>query len=290
MVSKNVEGTPENYAQLYCSDRENAKIWFFGAPLDKTTTFLKGTGEGPQAIRKAMIQTEEYDITTGKNILDVGFFDLGDIKFTGSGEIEKIKTTTMDIIKNKKTPVMFGGEHTVTIGVVTALKESMKGLKVISLDAHADLRESFEFDKFNHACVMKRVADAIGKENILELGIRSMAEEETEFIDRIILRRSIRENFEAAKKRIEEFAKDSNVYITIDMDAFDPSFAPGVGTPEPDGLSYNEAFELVKCLKSAKKIIGMDIVELRPIENSSVTEMTASKFMFESIMQLKEKL
>ncbi len=290
MASKNIEGTPENYSQLYCSDKENAKIWFFGAPLDKTTTYLKGTSKGPEAIRDAMIQTEEYDIRTGSNILDVGLFDLGDIKLTDGNETEIIRKKTEEILKNSKTPLMLGGEHSVTLGVIQAIKNSGRNFKVVSFDAHADLRDTFEFDKNNHACVMRRIVDEIGKENILEMGVRSIAEEEKIFSDRMIFRYQLRDNFENAKKRLADFVKDANVYITVDMDAFDPGVAPGVGTPEPDGLLYHEVLELVKVLKNAKKIVGMDIVELRPLPENNVTEMTASKLLMETVAQLKGKI
>ncbi|MBI2085112.1 MAG: agmatinase [Candidatus Aenigmarchaeota archaeon] len=290
MDSKNIEGTPENYSQLYCSDKENAKIWFFGAPLDKTTTYLKGTAQGPKAIRDAMIQTEEYDIRTDSNILDVGLFDLGDIKLTDGNEVETIRKKTEDVLKNGKTPLMFGGEHSVTLGVIQAIKNSKLNFKVVSFDAHADLRDTFEFDKNNHACVMRRISDEIGKENILEIGIRSIAEEEKTFSDRMIFRYQLRDNFDAAKKKLLEFVKNSNVCITVDMDVFDPGIAPGVGTPEPDGLLYHEVLELIKVLKNAKKIVGMDIVELRPLPDNNVTEMTASKLLMETIAQLKDKI
>ncbi len=290
MVPKRVEGTPDNYSQLYCSDKGKAKVWFFGAPLDKTTTYLKGTSRGPAAIRDAMIQTEEYDIRTGSNILDVGLFDLGDIALADGNEIGQIHKKTLEILDAGKMPLMFGGEHTASIGCVLAAKEKTKNLRVVSFDAHADLRESFDFDKHNHACAMKRVVDVIGKECLLEIGIRSMAEEEKSFSDRMIFRFQLRDNFESAKKRLEEFIKNENVYITVDMDCFDPSVAPGVGTPEPDGLSYHEMMELIKVLEGAKKIVGMDIVELLPLPGSSVTEMVASKLLFETITQLKEKI
>ncbi len=290
MVSKNTEGTPENYSQLYCSDKENAKIWFFGAPLDKTTTYLKGTSQGPKALREAMIQTEEYDIKTNSNILDTGLFDLGDIKLTDGVEIEAIRKKTEEILNNKKTPLMFGGEHSATLGVIQAINNSGQKFKVVSFDAHADLRDTFEFDRNNHACVMRRTADELGKENILEIGIRSMAEEEKLFSDMMIFRYQLRDNFEAAKKKLLDFVRGANVYITVDMDVFDPGIAPGVGTPEPDGLLYHEVLELIKVLKNSKKIVGMDIVELRPLPDNNVTEMTASKLLMETVAQLKDKI
>ncbi len=289
-MAQHPEGTPDNYSQLYCSDKGKAKVWFFGAPLDKTTTYLKGTSRGPSAIRNAMIQTEEYDIGTDSNILDTGLFDLGDIVLAGGNEIGQIRKKTLEILDAKKMPLMFGGEHTASIGCVLAAMEKIKNIRVVSFDAHADLRESFDFDRYNHACAMKRVVDVVGRENLLEIGIRSMAEEEKQFSDRVIFRFQLRDDFESAKKRLEEFIKNENVYITIDMDCFDPSVAPGVGTPEPDGLSYHEMMGLVKVLKNAKKIVGMDIVELRPLPGNSVTEMTASKLLFETVAQLKDKI
>ncbi|MBI4176885.1 MAG: agmatinase [Candidatus Aenigmarchaeota archaeon] len=290
MAANRVEGTPENYSQLYCSGRENAKIWFFGAPLDRTTTYLKGTSKGPKAIRDAMIQTEEYDIRTDSNILDTGLFDLGDIALVDGKETESVREKTADILRNGKTPLMFGGEHSVTLGVVQAIKNSGCDFKVVSFDAHADLRDTFEFDRNNHACVMRRIADELGKDGIMEIGIRSTAEEEKIFSDRMVFRYQLRDNFEVAKKKLLDFVKGASVYITVDMDCLDPGIAPGVGTPEPDGLLYHEVYELMKVLKNAKKIVGMDIVELRPLPDNNVTEMTASKLLFETIAQLKDRI
>ncbi|MFH0890174.1 MAG: agmatinase [Candidatus Aenigmatarchaeota archaeon] len=277
----------------YVPDPKKCRVWFFGAPFDATVCYLSGSRFGPKVFREAFVQNEVYDIKTNTNLLDIGFFDLGElevVKESAEATIKRVQEQTAHILKKNKFPVMIGGEHTLTAGCVWACAEKFKDLKVVQIDAHDDMREEFEGSKFDHACAMHLCADKIGNRNILGIGIRASPAANMKFKDNIIFRYQLREDFGAAKKKLENFVKDSNVYITIDMDGFDPGIAPGVGTPEPDGILYHEALELIKVLKNAKKIVGMDIVELRPLPDNNVTEMTASKFFMETMAQLKSKI
>jgi len=277
----------------YTPTPENCKVWFFGVPFDATVCYLPGCRLGPKVFREALIQNEMYDIKTGTNMLDIGFYDLGDleaVKESAEKTVDRTKEQTAHILKKGKFPLMIGGEHTITAGCVWACAEKFDNVKVVSFDAHDDLRKDFEGSRFDHACALNLCVEKTGIDNLLELGIRAIPESTAKFKDRIIFRYQLRDDFEAAKKKLEDFVKDSNVYITVDMDGLDPSIAPGVGTPEPDGLLYHEVFELMKVLKNAKKIVGMDIVELRPLPDNNVTEMTAAKLLFETIAQLKDKI
>ena len=277
----------------YTPDPKKCKIWFFGVPFDATVCYLEGCRFGPKVFREALFQNEVYDIKTGTNLLDIGFFDLGDLEPVRQSTlktISRVKEQTAHILEKNKFPLMIGGEHTLTAGCVWACAEKFKDVKVVQFDAHDDLRTEFEDSKYDHACAMNLCVEKIGIKNLMGIGIRASPQSSAKFKKQMIYRYELRDNFDAAKKKLAEFVKDANVYITIDMDCFDPGIAPGVGTPEPDGMLYHEVYELMKVLKGAKKIVGMDIVELRPLPDNNVTEMTASKLLMETIAQLKDKI
>lgn len=277
----------------YTPDPEKCKVWYFGVPFDATVCYLAGCRFGPKVFREAFLQNEVYDIRTGTNLLDIGFFDLGDmepVRESAEKTLQRVKAQTAHILEKGKFPLMIGGEHTLTAGAVWACAEKFKDVKVVQFDAHDDLRTDFEGSRFDHACAMNLCVEKIGMKNLMGIGIRASPQSSSKFKDRTIYRYQLRDNFEAARKELLDFVKDANVYITVDMDCFDPGIAPGVGTPEPDGMLYHEVLGLIKVLKNAKKIVGMDIVELRPLPDNNVTEMTASKLFMETVAQLKDKI
>jgi agmatinase len=277
------------------SDKERSKIWVFGVLFDGTSSYRKGSINGPEAIRKASSETEVYDIMTGKEIFsNPGIFDVGDIKIGNSKEVRKeVKKKVQEILSSKKVPLMLGGEHTITAGAVEAVKEKVGSVVVVSFDAHADLRdrwfdERLEMSKDSHACVMRRVVEVVGKENLIELGIREVSKEEAEeYRPAMIQSLEIRKDLEGVKRRLEKFVKGKNVYLTIDIDAFD---VPGTGTPQPGGIDYYDALELISILKNAKKIVGMDLVEVAPIPESNYTDAFAAKLIFQTISILEGKI
>lgn len=277
------------------SDKEKSKIWVFGVLFDGTSSYRKGSINGPDAIRKASSETEVYDIMTGKEIFSKpGIFDVGDIKIGNSKEVRKeVKKKVQEILSNNKVPLMLGGEHTITAGAVEVVKEKVGDVVVVSFDAHADLRdrwfdEGLEMSKDSHACVMRRVVEVVGKENLIELGIREVSKEEVEeYRSAMVQSPEIRKDLEGVKRRLEKFVKGKNVYLTIDIDAFD---VPGTGTPQPGGIDYYDALELISVLKSAKRIVGMDLVEVSPVPESNYTEAFAAKLIFQTVAILEGKI
>lgn len=282
-------------AEVPFADKEKSKIWVFGVLFDGTSSYRKGSRNGPEAIRKASSETEIFDISTGKEIFSKpGIFDDGDIEIKDSRDVRgKVKKKVQGILSKGKVPLMLGGEHTITSGAVEAVKERFGDVVVVNFDAHGDLRdkwfdEKLEMSKDSHACVMKRVVEIVGKNNLIELGIREVSKEEVqEFKSVMIESVEIRKNLENVKKKLEKFVKGKNVYLSIDIDAFD---VPGTGTPQPGGIDYFDALELISSLKSSKKIVGMDLVEVSPIPDSNYTEAFGAKLLFQTIALLEAKI
>src|SRR3989344_54814 len=285
-------GVPHNFGGIL-TDPIKSKIWCFGIPFDSTTSYRGGAKHGPLGLRLASQQTETYDILTEANIFeDPGIYDLGDMDVV-RGHVEKTVLRVGDEVENilqqKKTPLILGGEHGLTAGAVKASSKFFKDLKVVVFDAHGDLRDEYEGDKFNHACGMKRSSEFIGgTKNLLEIGIREICEEEAQFKERMIFSHEVRSNLNEALEKVKKFVSNSNVYVSIDIDFMDISIVPGTGTPQPNGLFYHEALEFIKQLKNSKKIVGMDLMELAPLPGNVASEAAATKFLFQSIAQLRK--
>ncbi|MFH0711204.1 MAG: agmatinase [Candidatus Aenigmatarchaeota archaeon] len=277
------------------TEPEKSKIWVFGVPFDGTSSYRKGARNGPEAIRKASSETEVYDIETGKEIFSrPGIFDDGDIAVEDSKDVRSsVKKKVQDIISKGKVPLMLGGEHIITAGAVEAIKDKFGDVAVVSFDAHGDLRdkwydEGLDMSKDSHACVMRRVIEIVGKENLIELGVREVSKEEMEqFKTVMITSLEIKKNLEEVKKMLESFVKNKNVYLSVDIDAFD---VPGTGTPQPGGIDYYDFLELVSSIKNTKKIVGLDLTEVAPVQDSNYTEAFAAKLIFQTIAILETKI
>lgn len=251
-----------------------AQIVVFGVPFDSTVDFLPGTRFGPKIIREAACFIEPFDIESEKNILDeIKIVDIGDLEpVRGSSEktIERVKEQIGDILKKKKIPLMLGGEHTISLGAVKALP---KDTKIVSFDAHYDLKEVWEGSEYTHNTWLRRATELIGGKNICLIGTRTGDEFEYEFCrkEKIMVNPTIED--------LTKFVKGHDVYLTLDMDVFDPAYAPGVGTPEPFGLTAAHILPLFELICKAGKLVGMDVVEARPLEDRK-TEILAARIIF----------
>ncbi len=233
-----------------------------GAPLDETASFRSGCGDAPLEIRKMASNLEPVDIYTWSDIADVFVHDFGDIIFENREDLFRKIETLMNTYTSK-TPLMLGGEHTVTAAVANRFKNHL----FIMLDAHADLRDSYNGNHWSHACVARRLVEKVGGEHLFQIGLRGITKEEKQFATE----NGIRQYFSFIwRKHIIEYAvneiKDllpsfEGLYLTVDMDVFDPAFVPGVGNPEPLGLTPREIFQILDLLP---RYDGMDIVELNP--------------------------
>lgn len=261
---------------------EEARYAVFGVPFDATVTYRSGQRFAPASVRTASAQLETMSPRFGIDLEDVGISDIGDVGV--SLNVEETLHDTKEVVKrlvgSGKIPVCIGGEHTVTMGVLQGLR--CKSLLVF--DAHLDLRDLFMGLKLCHASWLRRTIDAKLAERALVIGARGFCKEELQdasgrvgYLTPSDLRSG------KGRGEVENFLKEAGqLYISVDMDAFDPAYAPGVGNPEPDGLSVSEVYSLLESIRS-KEIVGFDAVEVTPPYDFGVTSSLAGKTLFELI-------
>ena len=232
-------------------------------PFDKTSSWIKGSAKGPKAIIEASKNMELYDIKTDSEVYTKGIHTAKEIASkTSHGMIGKVYKEAKKILDDNKFPVVLGGEHTVALGSIGAHAEKFGDMSILHLDAHSDMRDSYEGSKYNHACVMARAKEIT--KDIVSVGIRSMDSSELQNINKknIFYADDIRRSGDWIKKATAKLSK--NVYITIDLDVFDPSIMPSTGTPEPGGIGWYEVMDLLEHVSEKKNIVGFDVVELCP--------------------------
>ena len=279
----------ERNAFIGCDcEYEAAKTVIFGAPFDSTTSYRPGTRFGSKAIRSESFGIETYSPYQDKDLLDYSIFDAGDPELcignvdTALAQIEEL---TAEILADGKRPFMLGGEHSVTLGAVTAVYNKYKDLYIIQFDAHADLRDDYLGVKKSHACVMRRCWEMVGDGHIYQFGIRSGEREEFKFAAEHTKMNKF--NLNGIEKAVEEL-QGKNVYLTIDMDVMDPSIFPGTGTPEAGGVQFMELLEAVLKLKGLN-IVGADINELSPqYDPSGVSTAVACKLLRELLLMMED--
>ena len=277
---KTFAGLEENKKNYSSSD-----VVILPIPYEKTTTYIKGTEYGPQAILDASPNLEFYDeeldfvaidhakITTLSPLL---------IKDAPEQMVINVSNVVENIVKDKKLPIVLGGEHSITVGAFQGIKKYYNNISVVQFDAHADLRESYEGSRFNHACVMRRICEDA---HICQIGIRAIDKEEAQFMQKkkldVFFARDIVGKTDWHEKALQG-VKD-NVYITFDLDVFDCSLMPATGTPEPGGLFWYDALHFLKELIFKKNIVGMDVVELCPLSGNRAPDFIASKILYKMI-------
>ena len=269
------------------SKYDTSKIVVVGAPYEKTTSYEKGTRNGPAAILKASQMVEDYDIETEREpCKKLGIHTLPAIKFTQNPHNDVYKTAKK-IIAGKKIPILLGGEHSISYGAIRAAKESYPDLSVLQFDAHSDLRDAYHGNKHSHASIMRRVREMCPA---VQVGIRSQDLEEITYLKETGLMGSIFYAHEYDASRIPAIVKQlsGNVYITFDVDVFDPSIMPATGTPEPGGLLWYDCLKILKEVISAKNIVGFDVVELSPKKGMEYCDFTAAKLVYKMISYITE--
>lgn len=265
---------------------KTARIAILPVPYDKTSTWQKGADKGPAALIAASANMELYDIATRTEVYRRGIVTLPPLKHSGSPEklADKVQAAASKIIQAQRFPVLLGGEHSISIGAFRAAKEAYgDSLSILQIDAHADTREEYLGSKCNHACVMARARELCP---ITQVGIRAIDVEEFERLDpeRVFYAHEIVGRHEPAGgggwiDRVVRQQRE-NVYVTIDLDGFDPSLLPATGTPEPGGLSWHEVNMLLERLVAAKNVIGFDVVELLPKKDLWASDFVAAKLVY----------
>jgi len=279
------DNVPYNFLALpeKLSSYKTAKAVILPIPYDLTLSFEIGSRLGPRAIISASRQVETYDDSLGLDPSEIGIATLPEMAQVVSGpeDMQKaVYSACLDLLNDRKFVMALGGEHSITAGLVKAHKQKYPDLSVLQIDAHADLRDSYQGSKYSHACVMARVAEMAP---FLAIGIRSFCgcENEAKYGCNIVRPIQFRNNPEIIEKSIAKLSE--NVYITIDLDGLDPAVMPAVGTPEPGGLSWDEVMNIINSLASQKQIVGADIVELSPKPGLTYADFTAAKLAYKVI-------
>ncbi len=261
---------------------ENSRVVFLPVLYDLTSTYLPGSRRGPMAILEASTHLELFDEELEWEPFQVGFHTLDPLEAVASGPqemIREIETFAEPVVQADKFPVLLGGEHSITLGAVRALKKKYSQLSFLQLDAHADLRDSYEGTPFSHACVGRRLVE-LGP--LVQVGIRSLTREENLFIKGGGVKTFFSHRLAELPQWEEEVcqALSPQVYVTIDLDVFDPAIMPSVGTPEPGGLNWRAITGLLRRLTQRKKVVGFDVVELTPIPGLIAPDFLAAKLIY----------
>lgn len=265
------------------SKEADSRFTVLPIPYEQTTTYVRGTRYGPQAILEASHQVELYDEELDLEPYEVGIHTASDLDLSASPQqaLEEIYRTVSDVLKRGKIPVALGGEHTLTIGVVRPLAEVYDGLTVLQLDAHADLRDEYFNSKLNHACTARRLLE---HGPVIQAGVRSMSKPEADYVREHNLKVFYTQQVRGKEGREEVVSRLSNdVYVTVDLDVFDPGIMPAVGAPEPGGLDWYDVLGLIRAVSQRSRIVGFDVVELCPQSGNIAPNFLAAKLVYKVI-------
>ena len=262
---------------------ENSKVVLVTVPYDGTSTWGKGADKGPELFLDASENMELYDIETDSEPYLQGVYRAGEVSENSTPEkmVEAVDQKTKELVKDReKLFTLIGGEHSVSIGSIRAVGEEYKQLTVLQLDAHTDLRPEYHGSKNNHACA---VFEANQKHKLVQVGIRSMDAEEKQYLPpkRVFFAHEIAKNEDWIKDVLDKVT--GNVYITIDLDAFDPSIAPSTGTPEPGGLQWYPTLKLLRKVFKKCNVVAFDIVELMDSPAAKPTAFLAAKLYYKML-------
>ena len=268
---------PSEYARM-----ESAKYVLLPVPYDGTSTFVKGAEKGPQAIINASDSIELYDIQTGIEAYKSGIYtDTHKYSFnTPEIMVEEVRKRVSFFLEQHKIPGLLGGEHSISIGAIQSFAQKYPNLSVLQIDAHADLRDTYNGSPYNHACVMRRAQEVA---NVVQVGIRNVCIEENTHIipENIFYAHHICGKTDWMQQAIDRLTE--NVYLTIDLDGFDPSIVPATGTPLPGGLLWYETLEFLELLFTSRKVVGFDVVELCPQNNNKTSDVLAAVLVYKII-------
>lgn len=264
---------------------DDAQVVILPVPVDRTTSYVPGTRNGPREILQASSHMELWDEEVGADVHTVGIFTLPEMELP-FGELQplmdEIDRVATEILSRDKFLVTLGGEHSITPPLVAAATRKYKGLHVLQLDAHADLRDAYMGTRHNHACAMRRSLDHAP---ITQVGIRSMSTEEAQALPtlktKIFYDVSMRSNPRWIDAVVDSLGDP--VYVTVDVDAFDPAIMPATGTPEPGGLSWYETLALLRATFLKRRVVACDVVELSPLPGVIAPNFLCAKLVYKML-------
>ncbi len=266
------------------SSLEKARAVVLPVPYDFSTTYQGGTRWGPRAILTASQNMELWDDEIGATYRS-GIHTLSEVEPTAEGPeamARRVEQATAWILERDKLPVVLGGEHSITAGTVRATYKKYPKLSVLQLDAHADMRDRYLGSTYSHACVMRRVREMVPATSV---GIRSLSQEEAEHLRLHPASIWSTRQFRALRGDFTQIFSmlSDDVFVTFDLDALDPGILPGTGTPEPGGLDWYEAVDLLAAVSSRKRIVGFDVVELAPLPGQVTSDFLAARLTYRLI-------
>lgn len=272
------------------STLESSKVAIVSAPYEHTVSYGGGTKRGPKGVIDASAYVEFYDDETQRELcFDVGIATLAPLAFgkkTDRAALDLIEQQVDALLEMEKFVVTIGGEHTISTAPIAAHYRTYPSMSILHFDAHSDLRDSYQGSKYSHASFMARVAEFFPPKLITQVGIRALCKEEASFIStegvNTFFASAIRRGLHGdtwQQRVVDTLAKD--VYITFDVDVFDPSIMPSTGTPEPDGLLYSETLDVIRAVvASGRRIVGLDIVELAPDAQTPHADLTTARLLY----------
>jgi len=289
-----METVPHNFLALPAneSDYDSSRFVVLPIPYDSTASYQAGTRNGPEAVITASGQLELFDEELEGEFHSAGVATLDALapNMAGPGAMhDDVFKAARRVVRDGKFLLSLGGEHGITAGLVRAVYLKHKRLSVLQIDAHSDLRRTYQGSPYSHACVMRRVLEQ--DVSIVPVGIRSVAQEEHRFMKRAGIEPITARECHASDNWIDR-ALDGltdTVYVSIDIDAFDPAYAPGTGTPEPGGLDWYQVIGLLRLVAAEKNIVAADIVEIMPIPGQAVTEFLAARLAYKLICYVQAR-
>ena len=272
-----------NYISANASFEKSGGV-ILGCPYDGSASFRPGARFGPSAIRRASWGIETFSPYFQRDLSQCSIHDMGDLELPlgeKKASLDLIRMALRKILSGKKFPILLGGDHLITLPIIEEILPIYPRLHLLQIDAHADLRKDYLGESLSHSTVMKRVIERLGEGRLFQIGIRSGVEEEFRLARKM---KSIVSLDPGALSSMIKRLRNQPVYITLDLDVIDPSLLPGVGTPEPGGLSFQEFISLLKKLQTLH-VIGFDIVELTPdYDPTQISSVTASVILREMIL------
>jgi len=279
------------YFSGYQKSIDLAKYVVFGVPFDATSTYRPGARFAPAAIREASLNIETYSFRSGVDIEEIDIHDAGDLHVSGNinETMKRIGLVCRSILEEGKIPIILGGEHTITYGAIKGINGEFA---LVSFDAHLDLRSEYMDEKLCHATFMRRINEENKPKKIVEVGTRAVCREELKYVNEagnikyVTSQRILHTDISSILKEIRSALYNCNkIYITVDMDILDPSFAPAVQNPEPEGISTSILLDILLDICD-QRLIAFDVTEVTPHYDSGITAINAAKIIFEVLSQL----
>ncbi len=270
---------------------EESRYVVLGAPMDLTGTYRRGSRFAPTAIRRASLHIESYSLRSGLDGEDVPLCDLGDLRGGGGVEewLRRVEDATREVSDSGRVPILLGGEHTITLGAVRAVPEAA----ILDFDAHLDLRDEFLGRRISHATFLRRILEEDRDRGVFILGARALSKEEKDYAEgkgiRYLTPGEIRERGArgTAEAVLEALPGEAPLYVTVDMDVLDPSQAPAVCNPAPEGLTVTEILDVLYALCRGRRVVGLDLCEVTPYYDSGLTSIQAAKVLLEAVLAVE---